>query len=205
MITFGLTGGIACGKSTVTKTFRAHNIPIVDADIVARQVVEPGRPGLAFLVETFGKDCLSVDDTLNRIFLADHCFGNVEAMQKLNHIMVPLITAESDRQLAELHKAGHSIVGYDAALIVEHGRVDLFRPLIVVSCPLEIQLARLMKRNHLTREQAMARIASQTPVEDKVKLADFVIDTSGSVADSVEQTKDIIFAFILADSLRNET
>lgn len=194
MITFGLTGGICCGKSTVTKTFRAHNIPIVDADVVARQVVKPGTSGLAFLVETFGKDCLSADGTLNRIALGNRVFGNTEAMRQLNHIMMPLITAESDRQLTELRKAGNILVGYDAALIVEHGRADQFRPLIVVSCPPEIQLTRLMKRNGLTREQAIARIASQTPVADKVKLADFVVDTSGSVENSTEQTKDIISA-----------
>lgn len=192
MITFGLTGGIACGKSTVTKTFRAHNIPIVDADIVARQVVEPGTLGLASLVETFGQDCLQTDGTLNRPALGRHVFGNREAMAKLNHIMVPLVANESDRQLNELHKAGHSIVGYDAALIIEYGRVNQFRPLIVVSCPRDIQLSRLMKRNNLTREEAMNRIMAQIPVEQKVKLADFVIDTSGSVEDSVEQTQKII-------------
>jgi dephospho-CoA kinase len=194
MITFGLTGGIACGKSTATRTFRAHKIPIVDADIVARQVVEPGTSGLSQIVETFGKEYLQADGTLDRIGLGRLVFFNQEAMSKINTIMAPLIHHESQSQIEKLHADGNYIVGYDAALIVEQGNADKYRPLIVVSCPRDVQLARLMSRNSLTREEAMARIDAQFPLEEKVKLADYVIDSSGSMENGVAQTEKIIQA-----------
>ena len=192
MITFGLTGGIACGKSTVTKTFRAHGIPMVDADIVARQVVEPGTPGLAAIVDSFGAEYLLPDGTLDRLTMGKLVFSNQDAMNKINHIMAPIIAAESDKQLTNLHTEGNKIVGYDAALIVEQGNSKKYRPLIVVSCPQDTQIARLMSRNSLTREEAVARIVAQFPVEAKVKLADFVVDTSGTVENSIAQTVKII-------------
>lgn len=194
MITFGLTGGIACGKSTVTKTFRAHGIPMVDADIVARQVVEPGTTGLTMIVETFGSQYLLADGTLNRSALASLVFSNQEAMNQLNHIMAPIIEIESNNQIGLFHYEGYPIVGYDAALIIEQGNAKNYRPLIVVSCPQDMQLARLMSRNSLTREEGMARIVAQFPVEAKVKLADFVVDTSGTVENSISQTEKIISA-----------
>ena len=192
MITFGLTGGIACGKSTATKTFRAHKIPMVDADIVARQVVEPGTPGLAQIVETFGKEYLQADGTLDRIALGRLVFFNQEAMDKINRIMGPLIHNESQAQIKKFHDEGNYIVGYDAALICEQGNADKYRPLIVVSCPQDMQVARLMSRNSLTREEAMARIDAQFPLPEKVKMADYVIDTSGTIESSVAQTEKII-------------
>jgi dephospho-CoA kinase len=192
MITFGLTGGIACGKSTATKTFRAHKIPIVDADIVARQVVEPGTTGLAQIVEAFGKEYLQADGTLDRIGLGRLVFFNQEAMNKINIIMAPLINDESQAQIKKHHDEGNYIVGYDAALIVEQGNADKYRPLIVVSCPQDMQVARLMSRNSLTREEAMARIAAQYPLEEKVKLADYVIDSSQTIEFGVAQTEKII-------------
>lgn len=192
MITFGLTGGIACGKSTVTKTFRAHGIPMVDADIVAREVVAPGTPGLAAIVEAFGAEYLLPDGTMDRIKLGKFVFGNQDALHKINCIMGPIIHEESDRQLAAFHAEGHQIVGYDAALIVEQNNYKKYQPLIVVSCPQDTQIARLMSRNTLTREEAVARISAQFPVEQKIKLADFVVDTSGTIENSIAQTKKII-------------
>lgn len=204
---FGLTGGIACGKSTVTKTFRANGIPIVDADQVARDVVRPGSEGWLQVFMAFGKEYLNKDDSLNREKLGALVFSSAEEMKKINHIMKPLIDSEATRQLeyllnfgelrwneetkqGELNKPG--MVGYDAALIVEMGNADKYRPLIVVSCPPEIQIERLIKRNNLTTEQAQARINSQMPLDEKLKFADFVIDTSGTIENSVKQTENII-------------
>lgn len=198
MITFGLTGGIACGKSTVTKTFRANKIPIVDADIVARQVVEPGKPGLEALVSAFGKQMLMDDGTLDRAKLATLVFNNPnlsirnDGMALLNSIMAPLIQKESSRQLAELHEAGNKVVGYDGALIIEMGNADKYRPLIVVSCPQDMQIQRLMSRNSLTLSEAMDRINAQMPVAEKVKMADHVIDTSGTIEESILQTEKVL-------------
>ncbi len=192
MITFGLTGGIACGKSTVTKTFRANNIPIVDADIVARQVVEPRTYGLELIIKAFGKEYLNEDGTLNRIALGKFVFADKQALHLIDEIMLPLINTESNFQIAKLHSEGHYIVGYDAALICEMGNAENFRPLIVVHCPQDTQIQRLMSRNNLTHEEAMLRISAQMPVAKKIEMADYVIDTSKTIEDSVKQTQAII-------------
>jgi len=193
MITFGLTGGIACGKSTVSKTFRANGIPMVDADIVARQVVKPGTLGLSQIVETFGQEYLESDGTLNRTKLGQLVFSDKIALGKLNHIMGILIHNEAQSQLKKLHDEGYDIVGFDAALICENGNTDKYRPLVVVSCPQEVQLARLMSRNNLTEDEAMARINAQFSSEQREVLADFVIDSSMSIKHSVLQTKVVIY------------
>jgi dephospho-CoA kinase len=192
MITFGLTGGIASGKSTVTKTLRRFDIPVVDADQVARDVVVPGSKGLTDIIQAFGIEYLNRDGTLDRTKLGKLVFSKPEALNTINHIMGPLIQEESDLQVQKAHQAGHPVVGYDAALICEMGNADRYRPLIVVSCPQDMQIDRLMKRNFLTREEAVARIAAQMPVADKVAMADYVIDTSGTVENSIQQTEAVI-------------
>lgn len=199
MITFGLTGGIACGKSTASRTFVSHGIPMVDADLVARQVVEPGTYGLREIVKLFGESILLADGTLNRIKLGALVFSNPDlelrqrSMSALNSLMGPLIQEESRAQIRKLHSQGHRLVGYDAPLLCEMGNADKFRPLIVVSCPQDTQLARLMSRNNLTREQAMDRILSQMPLEKRLEFADYVIDTSGTVDYSIQQTEEILW------------
>ena len=197
MITFGLTGGIACGKSTVTKTFRKHGIPLVDADLVARQVVEPGTKGYFQVLNAFGSDFFNDDMTLNRTKLGELVFAEATAMKKINDIMGPLIHDEATTQIVRWHshlaeQKKPVIVGYDAALICEQGTHKGFKPLIVVACPKEIQLERLMKRNQLTKAQAEARINAQMPVEEKIKFADFVIDTSKEIEYSKLQTEAVI-------------
>lgn len=203
MIVFGLTGGIACGKSTVTKTFRSHGIPIVDADIVARQVVEPGTFGLHCIGLEFGDEYVLSKGILDREALARLVFADKKAMNKLNEIMAPLISREVDAQIKKLYEEGNRIMGYDAALICEMGNADRFRPLIVVSCPRDTQIERLMSRNSLTRAEAVAKIDSQMPVEKKIQMADFVVDTSGTLEKSILQTEFIINA--LLEKVKNES
>jgi dephospho-CoA kinase len=197
MITFGLTGGIACGKSTVTKTMRAEGCAIVDADIVARQVVEPGTPGLKAVIETFGPEYLQEDGTLNRTKLGGLVFFDKVAMDKINKLMYPLINNEAVAQIKKLHDEGQRVVGYDAALICEQGNVELYRPLVVVECREDTQIARLMSRNTLTRAEAVARIESQMPVQQKVAMADFVINTDGTLEESIKQTKSVVHRIYL--------
>jgi dephospho-CoA kinase len=191
MITFGLTGGIASGKSTVTKTFRTNNIPIVDADIIARELVVKESFGWGMIRAMFGHEYLNEDETINRSKLGKLVFSDKKAMYNLNAIMAPIIEAESNRQIKELHK-DHAIVGYDAALIIEQGNADKFRPLIVVGCDPEIQLDRLMSRNGLTAAEAMDRINAQMTFKEKANVADYIINTSGSLEDSFNQTIQII-------------
>lgn len=197
MITFGLTGGIACGKSTVTKTFRKHGIPMVDADLVARQVVDVGTYGYFSLLKAFGREFFAEDGSLDRVKLGALVFQERTAMKKLNDIMGPMIQDESNRQIKRWllwldGRGDKMIVGYDAALICEMGNAKKYRPLIVVSCPRDTQIERLIKRNSLTRDQAVIRIDSQMPVEEKIKLADYVIDSSRTIEESILQTEHII-------------
>jgi dephospho-CoA kinase len=196
MITFGLTGGICCGKSTVSLTFKKNNIPIVDADVIAREVIAPGSTGQFLIASSFGESYFYDDGTLNRSKLAELVFNDRASMSTLNNIMASLIQNEADKQINALHAKGHGIVGYDAALIIEQGNQNKYRPLIVVSCPKEIQLARLMSRNSLTKQQAMARIESQFSLEKKIKFADYVIDTSKSITGSISQTESVINSII---------
>lgn len=190
-IIIGLTGGIACGKSTVANIFAQHNIPNVDADIIARQVVEKGTIGLEQIKFAFGKDVLLSDGSLDRIKLGNIVFSNKEYMSKLNAIIAPLIQEESTKQLDVLHSS-HPVIIYNAALIVEMGHTKKYSPLIVVACPQEMQIKRLMSRNSLTYEQAIDRISSQVSTEEKIKLADYVIDSSLDITDSINQTMKII-------------
>lgn len=191
IITFGLTGGICCGKSTVTKTLRSLGIPMVDADIVARKVVEPGTVGLREITSAFGDEYLQEDGTLNRTKLGSLIFTDKLMRRQLDLIMLPLINAESSKQIKALHDNGARMVGYDAALICEMGNADKYRPLIVVHCPQSMQIERLKARNSLTFEEAITRIEAQMSVEHKIAMADYTIDTSGSLDNSKLQTEKI--------------
>lgn len=114
------------------------------------------------------------------------------ARRALNSIMIPIIRKMAQRQIANFHKAGNRVVGFDSALIVEMGEADMYRPLIVVHCPPETQIARMMRRRLLTRREAVARLKAQLPREDKIKIADFVIDSSGPKPETESQAKEIL-------------
>lgn len=189
---FGITGGIACGKSTVTKTFVANNIPVVDADLIAREVVTPGSVGLVLLVKKFGKEILFNDGALDRRGLAEIVYEDQSKLNQLNEIMYPLIAKEAEVQFEKHRAAGAKIIGYDAALIIETLQADKFRPLIVVLCKPETQLKRLMDRNMLTQEEALRRIQAQMSSEQKASYADLIINTDGTIEDSVKQTLNAI-------------
>jgi len=191
MSIFGLTGGIACGKSHIAEVFMDHNITILDADVVARQVVVPGSPGLEQIVQAFGQQVLhTMSHSLDRNRLAEIVFSDPAALATLNAIMHPLIAVESQKQLQLLEKE-YLLVGYSAALLVENNHINLYRPLIVVSCPTHIQIERLIRRG-LTKQQALDRIAAQLPDADKIKVADYVVDASGTKHQTKVQLEAII-------------
>jgi dephospho-CoA kinase len=189
---FGLTGGIASGKSTVGARLRARHVPLIDADELAREVVAPGTDGLRKLVETFGGWVLDPAGALDRKALARVVFSDVAARQKLNAITHPRIAARTLELAAELAREGEPLACYEAALIVENGRVEAFRPLVVCSCSEDVQAARLRAREGASREDALARIRTQTPLAEKVALADYVIDTSGSLEDNARETDEVL-------------
>jgi dephospho-CoA kinase len=191
---FGLTGGIASGKSTVAARLRAHGVPVIDADSLAREVVAPGTDGLRAIVDTFGTSVLSPDGSLDRKALARVAFADDAARKKLEAITHPRI-GRLAMQRAQVHAAtGEPLVCYEAALIVENGMADAFRPLVVVACSPEVQLARIQARDHASADDARARIRSQKSTEEKVALADHVIDTSGTLEHNAEQTDRVLAA-----------
>jgi dephospho-CoA kinase len=177
-ILFGLTGGIACGKSFVSSILTKQKVSVVDADEVARHVVQAGSPGLEQLVECFGQDIL-LENALDRVKLGDMVFGNQTNLDKLNAIMQSLILEETTFRMRVREMIGCKLMCYDAALIIEAGQADLFRPLVLVSCSAERQLERLMKRGY-TKEQAEVRINVQLPLAKKLEVADVIIDTNGT-------------------------
>ena len=181
MHVFGLTGGIASGKSTVALRFAARGVPIVDADGLSREVVGLGSEALALIVEAFGHDVLAADGTLDRKKLGAEVFGDAPKLARLNAIMHPRIAALSARKTADIAARGEPLACYEAALLVENGLADAFRPLVVVAASLEAQIARARARDAMEEAAALVRIAAQKPQEDKLRAADIVIHNDGSL------------------------
>ncbi|HZG83525.1 dephospho-CoA kinase [Paenibacillus sp.] len=191
----GLTGGIACGKSTVSGMLEARGAAIVDADRIARDVVQPGQPALADIREAFGDEVLLEDGTLNRKALGAVVFGDEAARRKLESILHPRIRAEMARQMAEWNEREPGrLVVVDIPLLYESGldKRFNFEEIVVVYVPREVQLERLMKRDGLTTEAAEQRLDAQMPIERKKELADVVIDNSGTL----EQTEAQVDAYL---------
>ena len=180
MYKIGLTGGIASGKSTATQVLRAEGAAVVDADIVAREVVAPGTQGLRDIVRAFGAEMIRRDGTLDRERLAASVFGNEENRRKLNGILHGHIKARIEEEARAFEAEGHRIVVYDIPLLVEAGWYRETDEVWLLYVPAEIQKERLVKRDGFTEAEADARIASQMPVEEKKRYADVVIDNTGT-------------------------
>jgi dephospho-CoA kinase len=189
---FGLTGGIACGKSTVAGRFRDAGITVIDADQIARQAVAPGTSGLAEIIKNFGKEVLRPDGTLDRAKLAAIVFGDDEKRKTLNRILHPRIAGRTMQTAQELASRGEPLACYEAALLVENGAADTFRPLVVVVASEETQIARIIARDRLSEADARARISAQMPVKEKAAVADYVIDTGGTMDDTYRQADEVI-------------
>jgi dephospho-CoA kinase len=190
MLRVGLTGSIAVGKSFVSGVLAGLGCHVVDSDEIARKVVEPGTAGLQRVVDSFGAGVVREDGTLDRAALGAIVFGSEERRATLNSILHPLIMEEQDALLKSWELEDPRGVGVvDAALLVESGGFRRFDKLVVVHCRPEVQLERLMRRNNLSREEAQARINTQLPQAEKLKHADFDVDTSGSF----EETRARVF------------
>ena len=188
MLTVGLTGSIAVGKSHVCRLMREAGFPVLDADVTARQVVAPGTPGLAAVVREFGAGILLENGEMDRSKVAAIVFSDQEKLLKLNSIIHPLVFKAQDAWLSEqaaVDPKGVAIV--DAALMIESGGYKRFDKLVVVWCDADIQLQRLMARNGFDEETAKARIASQMPQDEKKRFADYLIDTSGDFEETRRQ------------------
>jgi dephospho-CoA kinase len=191
---FGLTGGIASGKSAVAARFRVRGVVVIDADLLARDAVAPGSPGLAEVVRAFGEGVLAPDGTLDRKKLADQVFHDDAKRKALNAIIHPIVTTLTFKRAAELRDEGRPFACYEAALIVENGVADAFRPLVVVAAPEDVQIARACARDSAAAADVRARIRAQMPLSEKVKVADFVIENAGSLADLERRTDDVLAA-----------
>lgn len=183
----GLTGGIATGKSTVSSFLRQLKIPIIDADVIARQVVALGSVGLKQLSDTFGSEFLNQDHSLNRSKLGRLVFSDPHKLVQLNAIMQPLIAAEIKQQILAYQQQQTPLIVLDAPLLFEQHHEKKVDFVMVVSVPPKLQLKRLMQRDQVSRIDAEQRIKSQWSVTQKQAQADVVIDNSGSVADTEKQ------------------
>ncbi len=189
MLRVGLTGGIGAGKSEVSRRLAAQGAVVIDADLIAREVVEPGTDGLAEVVEAFGPGVLRPDGGLDRARLGDIVFADPELRGKLNAIVHPRVA----RRMAELERAAGpgAIVVHDVPLIAENGRAGAYHVVVVVDTPPKTQAERLVRRRGMTREQATARMAAQASREQRLAIADIVIDNSGSLAELDRQVGDL--------------
>ncbi|MFB3903971.1 MAG: dephospho-CoA kinase [Acidobacteriota bacterium] len=201
MLMVGLTGGIACGKSYTLKELQRHGSYTIDADQIVHQLLMPGHAGYQKVVETFGKEFLNADAQLDRRRLGELVFSDVGARQKLNEILHPLVFAEEKRQIeeAELINRRTPMIVVDAALMVETGSYRNYDVILMVYARPEVQLMRLILRDHLTEQEALKRIASQMPLLEKLKYADYVIENSGKLSNTAEQVsytfKDLLFRY----------
>lgn len=188
----GLTGGIACGKSTVANLLVRRGARLIDADQIAREVVLPGSPALGHIVERFGQAVLQEDGSLHRKKLGEIIFADQAARRELEAILHPIIRQSMREQLASFQQADpEKLVVVDIPLLYESKLESMVDDVLVVYVPRDIQLERLMTRDGLTVEQAEGRLAAQIPIEEKRALADFVIDNSGTL----EQTEREVEAF----------
>lgn len=189
----GLTGNIATGKSTISNMFQEkYKIPVIDADRVSREVVEPGEETLAQIVTTFGEDILLNDGTLNRKKLGEIIFQDKRKREQLNAIVHPAVRKRMIAKKEALLLQGNQVIVMDIPLLFENNLTYLVEKTIVVFTTEDIQLQRLMKRNQLSEKEARDRMNSQMNINQKRELADAVIDNSGSIEDSEKQLKKIL-------------
>ena len=177
MVLIGLTGGVATGKSTVAKMFEHCGAIVIDADQLAREVVQPGKPAWRGIIRRFGRSVVNQDRTINRQVLGQIVFQNRTKLRQLERIIHPRVAREQIRLTREAaRKDRHAVVVYDVPLLFEAGIDKRVDKVIVVTADRNTQIARLKKRNGLTRTEALRRIKSQIPLSEKTRLADIIID-----------------------------
>ncbi len=189
----GLTGGIACGKSNALRCFQSLGTHTIDADVLAREVVEPGKPAYRQIVAEFGANILGEENQINRKALGRIVFSDPTALQRLNEIVHPHVLEEERRRISALESAEarskSPIVVVDASLMIEAGSYQKYQAIVVVYCPPTVQLQRLMSRDGVSESEAKQRIDSQMPTLEKLKYGDYVIETSGKLSDTYMQVK----------------
>lgn len=189
MILIGLTGGIGSGKSTVSSLLAEHGAVIIDADAITRELQVPGAPLLTVLAERFGQHILDANGGLIREELAKIAFSDPEALKDLNKIVHPAVAKEMDRRMNEV-RATDKVVILDIPLLAENPRKGLCG-VIVVDVPVEVAVSRLVEFRNMKEDDAQSRIAKQASREDRLKIADKVIDNSGDMSSLAQQVDDV--------------
>jgi dephospho-CoA kinase len=194
----GLTGGVASGKSTVAALLRELGAVVVDSDVLAREVVEPGTPGLAAVVEAFGPAVLDADGRLDRPALGALVFGDEPARRRLEGILHPLIRARA----AELEAAAPdgAVVVHDIPLLVETGQADRFDVVVVVDVPVETQVGRMVRDRGMSREDALARVKAQASRAERLAVATHVLDNTGTREDLRDRVTEVLEELVSAGS-----
>jgi dephospho-CoA kinase len=190
-LVIGLTGGIASGKSVVGRELAARGGIVIDADHIAREVVEPGTSGLAEIVRVFGRDVLKEDGNLDREKLAARVFHDADARKTLNGILHPRIGQRSAELIAAAMHSDAPYIIYEAPLLVETGAHRGMAALIVVAASPAVQLARMQARDGMSEDAARARLAAQLPLEQKLAVADYVIHNDNDRAELSRQIADV--------------
>ncbi|OFT29711.1 dephospho-CoA kinase [Corynebacterium sp. HMSC08F01] len=188
----GLTGGIGSGKSTVARMLADEGFPVVDADQIAREIMEPGSPVLAQVAEVFGEDLIDDTGALNRAELAKRAFSSTEQTEKLNALTHPAIRAESNRRFDEAEKAGARAVIYDMPLLVDLGLHHDMDMTVVIDVDVDERVRRLVDKRGLTEADARARIAQQVDDDTRRAAADIVVDNNGPLEALAAQVEKVV-------------
>lgn len=191
MRVIGLTGGIASGKSTVAAILERHGAVVIDADRLSREAVMPGEPAYEAIVAEFGNSILNQDGTINRAALGKIVFADAAARQRLERITHPAIGSMADCKLARLRSVGTLLAIYMAPLLIEAGATSRVDEIWVVYVDRETQIARLMARDGISRQEALQRVAAQMPMEEKRTHGKVVIDNRGSREETEEQVRKV--------------
>ncbi|HXH35089.1 MAG TPA: dephospho-CoA kinase [Plantibacter sp.] len=187
MYLIGLTGGIASGKSTIAARFAEHGAVVIDADVLSREAVEPGTPGLDAIARRFGPGVIGADGALDRPALGAIVFADEQARADLNAIVHPEVKRRSQERIAEASTNPAAIVVYDVPLLVETGRKDEFDLVVVAFAPSEVRARRLTQIRGLELDEAERRMAAQASDEQRAAVADVVIDTAGTLDHTISQ------------------
>jgi len=198
----GLTGSIATGKSTVVEWFKTKHVPVIDADQIAREIVEPGKPILMRLKETFGEAIIQTDGSLDRALLGQMIFNDDTLRQKLDDLMHPAIVKEMVARRDKYLNQNEPLIILDVPLLFEGGLTDLVDRVIVVYTTESVQLERLMNRNKLSKQEATQRIKTQWSIEKKKALATDVIDNNGSIEETYQQCDALYQKYLLEEGKR---
>ncbi len=199
MYRIGLTGGVGCGKSTVSSYLKELGIPVIDGDKLAREAVTPGSDAMKKIRDAFGDDVFTAEGTLDRRKMADLVFADEEKRQKLNAIIHPFIWHRTQEELLKAQESGAEVAVLDMPLLLEIGWYLRAESVWVVYVPLEMQIQRVMGRDGFTREEVLSRIGKQMLTANKLNYADVVIDNSGTIEETRAQVDEALKALGVSD------